>query len=133
MQLIVDFVLLAASAAAAIYCFILSVRLKKLNDVRGGLGATIASLSAAIDHARKMLEEARRIGRDDEERLRKAASDAAKLAPEIAELLDALAEAAELAALDIEQARNEALIEIRRSVDALNRKSPANRPDEWAA
>ncbi|MEZ5917899.1 MAG: hypothetical protein R3C40_10135 [Parvularculaceae bacterium] len=38
MELIVNLVLLATSGAAAVYCYILSIRLKKLNDTRAGLG-----------------------------------------------------------------------------------------------
>jgi len=115
MQMIVDFVLLAASAAAAIYCFVLSARLKKLNDVRGGLGATIASMSATIEQTRLMLEETKQLSLDGEQKLRKLVKEAGTLTPEIADLIDALTEAAEAAAYDIEQSRNDALFEIQRA------------------
>lgn len=115
MQMIVDFVLLAASAAAAIYCFVLSARLKKLNDVRGGLGATIASMSATIEQTRLMLEETKKLSLDGEQKLRKLINEAQTLTPEIADLIDALTEAAEAAAYDIEQSRNDALFEIQRA------------------
>jgi DNA anti-recombination protein RmuC len=133
MQMIVDFVLLAASAAAAIYCFVLSARLKRLNDVRGGLGATIASMSATIEQTREMLEDTKQVSRAGEKKLRDLIEDAERLAPEIADLVDALAEAAETAAFDIEQSRNEALREIRRSCSEPQRALAALRRGERAA
>lgn len=125
MQMIVDFILLAASAAAAIYCFVLSARLKKLNDVRGGLGATIASMSATIEQTRLMLEETKKLSLDGEQKLRKLINEAETLTPEIADLIDALTEAAEAAAYDIEQSRNDALFEIQRARSEPHRAARA--------
>jgi len=115
MQMIIDFVLLAASIAAALYCFILSARLKKLNDTSGGLGASIASMSVTIEQARQILEDTKRINHAGEEKLKLLIEDAERFTPELAELLDALVEAADGAANEITRSREVALSAIRRA------------------
>jgi hypothetical protein len=116
MQLIFDFILLAASAAAAVYCFVLSARLKKLNDVRSGLGASVVSMSAMLDQTRLTLEQSKRATMETEQRLRAVIEHAEKIAPEIEILLDAVAESAESAESGIESRRRAALADIRRAL-----------------
>jgi len=116
MQLIFDFILLAASAAAAVYCFVLSARLKKLNDVRSGLGASVVSMSAMLDQTRLTLEQSKRATVETEQRLRAVIEHAEKIAPEIEILLDAVAESAESAESGIENRRRAALADIRKAL-----------------
>jgi hypothetical protein len=121
MQMIVDFTLLAASVAAGIYCFVLSGRLKKLNDVRTGFGATVASMSEMLDQTRLTLEQAKRVNQEGEARLRRLVDDAERIAPELESLLDVMTEAAEAAALDIEDARRKAIDDLWLEADAAQR------------
>jgi hypothetical protein len=116
MQLIFDLILLAASAAAAVYCFVLSARLKKLNDVRSGLGASVVSMSAMLDQTRLTLEQSKRATVETEQRLRAVIEHAEKIAPEIEILLDAVAESAESAESGIENRRRAALADIRKAL-----------------
>lgn len=51
-DLILDFLLLAASGVACFYCFMLSRRLKKLTSAEKGLGAGIAALSQSAEEVR---------------------------------------------------------------------------------
>lgn len=135
MQMIVDFVLLAASVAAAVYCFVLSTRLKKLNDMRSGFGATLASMSAMLDQTRLMLEHTKRINIEGESKLRLLVEDAERIAPELECLLDAVAESAEAAAGDIERLRRAALADIEQRLGEQRRvRAPApQRRSELAA
>ena len=55
MRLVFDLVLLMASGAATVYCFVLSRRLSRLNDTKSGLGASIASMSQALDQTQQTL------------------------------------------------------------------------------
>lgn len=127
MQMIVDFTLLAASVAAGIYCFVLSARLKKLNDVRSGFGATVASMSEMLDQTRLTLEQTKRVNHESEARLRQLVEDADRIAPELESLLDVMTEAAEAAALDIEDARQKAIDGIWLEADAARRALPPQR------
>lgn len=122
MQAIVDFILLAASAAAAIYCFVLSARLKKLNDIRSGLGAGIASMSVTLEQTKAMLEATKKISLESESKLKSLLDDAARLAPELADLLDAVIEAGDQAADDIARARVTALADINGGAAPRNAK-----------
>ncbi len=127
MQMIVDFTLLAASIAAGVYCFVLSGRLKKLNDLRSGFGATVASMSEMLDQTRLTLEQAKRVSQEGEARLRGLVEDADRITPELESLLDAMSEAAEVAALDIEEARAKATDAIWLQAEAAMRAtSPAS-------
>lgn len=127
MELIVDFMLLAASIAAGVYCFVLSERLKKLNDTRSGLGATVASMSSMLDQTRATLEQTKRVNQEGEARLRALIGEADKIAPELECLLEAVASSAESAARDIAQLRRSALQEIRQGVAEPTRARPSAR------
>ena len=59
MALISDVFVFGAAAAAALYCFILSRRIKKLNDLDKGLGGAIASFSANVEQLEQALKTAR--------------------------------------------------------------------------
>jgi hypothetical protein len=59
MQLIADILLASGAFGAAIYCYILARRLKKLQTLETGMGGAIAVLSAQVDDMTRALEKAR--------------------------------------------------------------------------
>ncbi len=59
MNLIADILLVAGSFGAAVYCYVLSGRLKKFTTLENGMGGAIAVLSAQVDDMTKALEKAR--------------------------------------------------------------------------
>lgn len=59
MELISDILLLAGSFGAAIYCQVLSTRLKKFTTLESGMGGAIAVLSAQVDDMTVALDKAR--------------------------------------------------------------------------
>lgn len=59
MTLISDILLSAGAFGAAIYCFVLSSRLKKFTTLESGMGSAIAVLSAQVDDMTKALDRAR--------------------------------------------------------------------------
>jgi hypothetical protein len=59
MELISDILLMAGSFGAAIYCYVLSTRLKKFTTLETGMGGAIAVLSAQVDDMTLALEKAR--------------------------------------------------------------------------
>ena len=61
MTLVSDILLSAGAFGAAIYCFVLSARLKKFTTLENGMGSAIAVLSAQVDDMTKALERARSV------------------------------------------------------------------------
>lgn len=59
MEFISDILLLAGSFGAAIYCYVLSARLKKFTTLESGMGGAIAVLSAQVDGMTLALDQAR--------------------------------------------------------------------------
>lgn len=59
MQLIADILLASGAFGAAIYCYILAARLKRLQTLETGMGGAIAVLSAQVDDMTRALESAR--------------------------------------------------------------------------
>lgn len=59
MDLISDILLLAGSFGAAVYCYVLSNRLKRFTTLESGMGGAIAVLSAQVDDMTVALERAR--------------------------------------------------------------------------
>ena len=58
MNLISDVLLSAGAFGAAIYCFVLSARLKKLTALESGMGGAIAVQSVQVDDMTKALQKA---------------------------------------------------------------------------
>ncbi len=58
MELISDILLGSGALAATIYCFVLSRRLKRFNQLESGMGGAIAVLSAQVDDMTKALNRA---------------------------------------------------------------------------
>jgi hypothetical protein len=59
MDLISDILLVAGSFGAAVYCYVLSNRLKRFTTLESGMGGAIAVLSAQVDDMTVALEKAR--------------------------------------------------------------------------
>jgi hypothetical protein len=59
MDLIADILLVAGSFGAAVYCYVLSDRLKRFTTLESGMGGAIAVLSAQVDDMTVALEKAR--------------------------------------------------------------------------
>jgi hypothetical protein len=59
MELIADILLVAGSFGAAVYCYVLSTRLKRFTTLESGMGGAIAVLSAQVDDMTVALEKAR--------------------------------------------------------------------------
>lgn len=59
MNLISDILMSSGAFAAAIYCYVLSARLKKFTTLESGMGGAIAVLSAQVDDMTRVLDRAR--------------------------------------------------------------------------
>jgi hypothetical protein len=59
MDLIADILLVAGALGAAVYCHVLSARLKTFSTLETGMGGAIAVLSAQVDDMTRALEQAR--------------------------------------------------------------------------
>lgn len=55
MDLIADTLLAAGALGAAVYCIVLSRRLKRFNNLQNGMGGAVAVLSAQVDDMTKTL------------------------------------------------------------------------------
>jgi len=69
MDMIADILLMAGSFGAAIYCYVLSTRLKKFTTLETGMGGAIAVLSAQVDDMTVALEKARQAANGSAESL----------------------------------------------------------------
>ncbi|WP_397541794.1 hypothetical protein [Roseovarius salis] len=81
MDMIADILLVAGAFGAGIYCFVLSRRLSRFNDLEKGVGGAVAVLSAQVDDLTRTLETARKSATDSTgslESLTERAEDAAK-------------------------------------------------------
>ena len=56
MSLLADFLLIAAAGCAALYCFVLSRKLKKFTNLEDGMGGAVAVLSVQVDDLTKALK-----------------------------------------------------------------------------
>jgi hypothetical protein len=132
MDMIIDFVLLAVSGAAAFYCAVLNRRLGKLMDAEKGIGVGIASMSQALDETRGVLQYAQESCRRSIDELAPMLVEAKKHCEKLGELTDIASEMTDLAAEDIERAADSAIARISRaSVAAAPRTRPAH-PDAGA-
>jgi len=60
MDLIADGLLIATALTAALYCLVLSQRLRRLTDARAGVGAQIAELSRVLEETRAAVADTRK-------------------------------------------------------------------------
>ncbi|MCE6952364.1 hypothetical protein LAZ29_15630 [Cereibacter sphaeroides] len=59
MEFIADILMAGGAFGAALYCYVLSQRLKRFSTLEGGMGSAIAVLSAQVDEMTRALEKAR--------------------------------------------------------------------------
>ncbi|SIT75455.1 hypothetical protein [Pontibaca methylaminivorans] len=59
MELIADILLVAGAVGAGFYCFVLSRRLSRFNDLETGMGGAVAVLSSQVDDLNRSLVSAR--------------------------------------------------------------------------
>ncbi len=84
MDLIADILLAAGAFGAGFYCFILSRRLKKFNNLEKGVGGAVAVLSAQVDDLNRTLTAAQQTAAASAETL----SDLTMRAEEMSKRLD---------------------------------------------
>ncbi|WP_371168277.1 hypothetical protein [Aliiroseovarius sp. 2305UL8-7] len=58
MDILADIMLGVGAIGAAIYCMVLSRRLRRFNNLQNGMGGAVAVLSAQVDDMTKMLDNA---------------------------------------------------------------------------
>ncbi|MBD3785942.1 MAG: hypothetical protein IE922_03105 [Sphingomonadales bacterium] len=86
MDLISDILLGCGAFAATIYCFVLSRRLKRFNQLENGMGGAIAVLSAQVDDMTKALNRAQATAAGSADQL-KALTERAERGAERLELM----------------------------------------------
>ena len=92
MNLIVDFILLAASGAACFYCWVLNSRLKSLTSTKDGLQTGIAALSQSAEDMQNTMSETKSATGENAERLEALLEETDKKIPELHDLLRQLSE-----------------------------------------
>ena len=102
MNLISDILLSAGAFGAAIYCYVLSGRLKKFATLETGMGGAIAVLSAQVDDMTKALDQARGAATGSASSLENLTSRAEAAAARIELLLASLHDLPEPAQRDAE-------------------------------
>ncbi|MGG7565024.1 hypothetical protein ACQ5SO_02540 [Rhodovulum sp. DZ06] len=93
MTLIADGLLIGAAVTAAIYCHVLSRRLRKLGDLDKGLGGAVAALSRQADDLRKAMETARKSANEQTRELAKRTARAEAAAGRLEILIAAMHDA----------------------------------------
>jgi len=59
MEMIADILLASGAFGAAVYCYVLALRLKRFQTLESGMGGAIAVLSVQVDDLTRALEQAR--------------------------------------------------------------------------
>ncbi|MEO1137021.1 MAG: hypothetical protein AAFW68_10515 [Pseudomonadota bacterium] len=108
MEMIINFMLLAASGAATFYCFILSRKLEALKSTEKGLGATIATMSHTVDQARTTVAMAKESSSQSVAELTPLIEETKDVMPQLTEMIDVISELAEIAIRDVNEASGKA-------------------------
>ncbi|MDB2438739.1 hypothetical protein N9W89_08500 [Hellea sp.] len=103
---IADIVLIFISGMACLYCAMLSRRLKKLNNLKSGVGASILSLTQAIEDTHKAAQDAQTSTVQTVETLRHLLDKSESAAPKIEALILELEEVSKNAKLQQSQLNN---------------------------
>jgi hypothetical protein len=128
MDMIINIVLLAVSAAAVFYCIMLNRRLVKLMDAEKGLGVAIASMSTALEETKGALQSAREDCRKSIEKLEPMLAQSSARYAELSELSEVVSEMCSLVMQDIEGAAAAAIERISAIPAAAPRQSTASPP-----
>ena len=83
MQLLADGLVMFAASVAALYCWILSRRLRSLNDTKNGLGGAIASLTRQVEEVQRSLAEAKTDTQTEAKRLAALVEKAESVAAQV--------------------------------------------------
>ena len=89
MSLIADGLLIATCLTAALYCFILSRRLKKLTSTEDGIGQQILQLNGALEETRTAVKDIRGTAKAASDRLSREVQNARRSAQELQRLTEA--------------------------------------------
>lgn len=104
MELIVNFLLLAASGAACFYCWVLSARLKSLTSTRDGLQTGIAALSQSAEDMQQAMDQTKTVAGASISRLEELLAEADKRIPELRDMLQEITSISAQAVNDTELA-----------------------------
>jgi hypothetical protein len=89
-DLIADILMTAGAFGAAIYCYVLSARLKRFTALESGMGSAIAVLSAQVDDMTRALEAARAAAHAQSEGLTRQTQRAEAVASQLELLMASL-------------------------------------------
>ena len=103
-----DVILILISGLACLYCWMLNRRLKNLNSLKSGVGASIVSLTKAIEDTHKAAQEAQRSTQEAVKTLNALLETARMETPRVAALV-----------VDLEHARDSAKAQRQKLDDAL--------------
>ncbi|MGE0409307.1 MAG: hypothetical protein AB7P23_08610 [Amphiplicatus sp.] len=92
MELVMDFLLLAASGTACFYCLVLTRRLKDLTNAKAGLGAGVAALSKSAEEVKSAVEGTKKSADNAAARLEGLIAKADEKVVRLNELMDHLAD-----------------------------------------
>ena len=128
MDLIADFLLLAASLCACLYCWLLSQRLNKLKDTRNGIAASLASLSKSVEEAKKAIAHSHLAADESVGRLEPLVVEARQLRSELTYDLETLSQG-----LAAQRARFEETLRKTARMSRAAQAAAATAPDEDAS
>ena len=140
-----DMVLIFISGMACLYCALLSRRLKNLNNLKSGVGASILSLTRAIEDTHKAAREAQTSTVQTVETLRHLLEKSESAAPKIEALILELEQASDQAktrrheldgivntkispAIDKAQLTASELLKIVSNIDQYKKSLPKSKP-----
>lgn len=113
LQVVTDIALLLVSASACLYCFLLSRRLKALQNLKKGLGASIVSLSDAIAKTSVAAQEARLSASESADKLTKLLADIDKSVPVVDDLIESISRSTRRAANETTRMQDEAVATVK--------------------
>lgn len=114
---ITDIVLLLVSGSACLYCWLLSKRLKALQDLKKGLGASIVSLSEAISKTSIAAQEAKLSASQSADKLSRLLADIDKSVPLVDDLIESVQRSTRRAANETTRMQDDAVAAIKPLLD----------------
>jgi ABC-type transporter Mla subunit MlaD len=119
----VDIALILVSGSACLYCFMLNRRLKALQDMEKGLGASIVSFTQAVSKLSLAAQEAKRSVADSTQTLRSLLVKVDTSIPKIDGMLENLDHAANRTATETREMHEELVRAIRPLLDEAHEKA----------
>ncbi len=111
MSLIIDFLLLAGSGTACLYCWILSKRLKALTNSEGGIQTGIVALSQSAEEMQEAMATTKEAANASVAQLEQLVEEIQQRKPELEALLEQISEVSTQAVTETESAARN-LVEI---------------------